>query len=145
MKLERNRVFVTSLFYRTSFFGHQSGLDSELVVGIIHCQIVSTNPGPSLDLTCRYLIRFETIPAYTPHVTVEILFPPIHGQTVEAQICLVHEDFWHWTATAGSDVVQSGRPIFDDFFQHLWPYIGNNTPNVVFQMVKRLWRIRIDQ
>ncbi|GFT58594.1 hypothetical protein TNCV_1250581 [Trichonephila clavipes] len=50
-----------------------------------------------------------------------------------------------WTATDGSDVVQSGRPIFDDFFQHLWPYIGNNTANVVFQMVKRLWLIRIDQ
>ncbi|GFT28656.1 hypothetical protein TNCV_4832271 [Trichonephila clavipes] len=49
------------------------------------------------------------------------------------------------TATAGSDVVQSGRPIFDDFFQHLWPYIGNNTANVVFQMVKRLWLIHIDQ
>ncbi|GFV29944.1 uncharacterized protein TNCV_3100221 [Trichonephila clavipes] len=49
------------------------------------------------------------------------------------------------TATAGSDVVQSGRPIFDDFFQHLWPYIGNNTANVVFQMVKRLWLILIDQ
>ncbi|GFW08763.1 hypothetical protein TNCV_4299361 [Trichonephila clavipes] len=49
------------------------------------------------------------------------------------------------TATAGSDVVQSGRPIFDDFFQHLWPYIGNNTANVVFDMVKRLWLIRIDQ
>ncbi|GFV52306.1 transposable element Tcb2 transposase [Trichonephila clavipes] len=49
------------------------------------------------------------------------------------------------TATAGSDVVQSGRPIFDDFFQHLWPYIGNNTANVVFQMIKRLWLIRIDQ
>ncbi|GFX17131.1 hypothetical protein TNCV_4266571 [Trichonephila clavipes] len=49
------------------------------------------------------------------------------------------------TATTGSDVVQSGRPIFDDFFQHLWPYIGNNTANVVFQMVKRLWLIRIDQ
>ncbi|GFV96188.1 retrovirus-related Pol polyprotein from transposon 412 [Trichonephila clavipes] len=49
------------------------------------------------------------------------------------------------TATAGSDVVQSGRPIFDDFFQHLWPYIGNNTANVVFQMVERLWLIRIDQ
>ncbi|GFV64029.1 HTH_48 domain-containing protein [Trichonephila clavipes] len=49
------------------------------------------------------------------------------------------------TATAGSDVVQSGRPTFDDFFQHLWPYIGNNTANVVFQMVKRLWLIRIDQ
>ncbi|GFW54692.1 transposable element Tcb1 transposase [Trichonephila clavipes] len=42
------------------------------------------------------------------------------------------------TATAGSDVVQSIRPIFDDFFQYLWPYIGNNTANVVFQMVKRL-------
>ncbi|GFS63893.1 adhesion G protein-coupled receptor B2 [Trichonephila clavipes] len=54
-------------------------------------------------------------------------------------------DFWHRTATASSDVVQSGRPIFDDFFQHLWPYIGNNTANVVFQMVKRLWLIRIDQ
>ncbi|GFT87513.1 hypothetical protein TNCV_1639001 [Trichonephila clavipes] len=51
----------------------------------------------------------------------------------------------HRTATAGSDVVQSGRPIFDDFFQHLWPYIGNNTANVAFQMVKRLWLIRIDQ
>ncbi|GFY14013.1 RNase H domain-containing protein [Trichonephila clavipes] len=50
-----------------------------------------------------------------------------------------------WTSTFGSDVVQSGRPIFDDFFQHLWPYIGNNTANVVFQMVKRLWLIRIDQ
>ncbi|GFU79228.1 hypothetical protein TNCV_2137511 [Trichonephila clavipes] len=49
------------------------------------------------------------------------------------------------TAMACSDVVQSGRPIFDDFFQHLWPYIGNNTANVVFQMVKRLWLIRIDQ
>ncbi|GFW92192.1 hypothetical protein TNCV_3540781 [Trichonephila clavipes] len=49
------------------------------------------------------------------------------------------------TTTAGSDVVQSGRPIFDDFFQHLWPYIGNNAANVVFQMIKRLWLIRIDQ
>ncbi|GFW82614.1 hypothetical protein TNCV_3491861 [Trichonephila clavipes] len=52
---------------------------------------------------------------------------------------------YYKTATAGSDVVQSGRPIFDDFFQHLWPYIGNNTANVVFQMGKRLWLIRIDQ
>ncbi|GFU20932.1 uncharacterized protein TNCV_3005061 [Trichonephila clavipes] len=51
----------------------------------------------------------------------------------------------HWTAKAGSDVVQSGRLIFDDFFPHMWPYIGNNTANVVFQMVKRLWLIRIDQ
>ncbi|GFU37681.1 hypothetical protein TNCV_2480691 [Trichonephila clavipes] len=50
-----------------------------------------------------------------------------------------------WTAMAGSDVVPSGRPIFDDFLRHLWPYIGNNTANVVFQMVKRLWLIRIDQ
>ncbi|GFX25293.1 hypothetical protein TNCV_1274531 [Trichonephila clavipes] len=49
------------------------------------------------------------------------------------------------TDTAGSDIVQYGRPIFDDFFQYLWPCIGNNTANVVFQMVKRLWLIRIDQ
>ncbi|GFU60323.1 hypothetical protein TNCV_149381 [Trichonephila clavipes] len=47
------------------------------------------------------------------------------------------------TATAGSDVVQSGRQIFDDFFQHLWPYIGNNTTNVVFQMVKRPKRVKL--
>ncbi|GFV11972.1 hypothetical protein TNCV_3339081 [Trichonephila clavipes] len=40
---------------------------------------------------------------------------------------------WHRTATAGSDVVQSRRPTFDDFFQHLRPHIGNNTANVVFQ------------
>ncbi|GFW23006.1 hypothetical protein TNCV_3647831 [Trichonephila clavipes] len=50
-----------------------------------------------------------------------------------------------WTATAGSDVVESGRPIFEDFFQHLRPHIGNNAANVVFQIVKRLWLIRIDQ
>ncbi|GFS94249.1 hypothetical protein TNCV_2013351 [Trichonephila clavipes] len=30
------------------------------------------------------------------------------------------------TAMADSDVDQSGCPIFDDIFQHLWPYIGNN-------------------
>ncbi|GFV49050.1 hypothetical protein TNCV_5065341 [Trichonephila clavipes] len=58
---------------------------------------------------------------------------------------ILQNDFWHRTAMAGSDVVQSVRPIFDDFFQHLWPYIGNNTANVVFQIVKRLWLIRIDQ
>ncbi|GFW42421.1 hypothetical protein TNCV_240181 [Trichonephila clavipes] len=61
----------------------------------------------------------------------------VHSLALFAQV--------HGTATAGSDVVQSGRPIFDDFFQHLWPYIGNNAANVVFQMVKRLWLIRIDQ
>ncbi|GFV89127.1 hypothetical protein TNCV_4913261 [Trichonephila clavipes] len=49
------------------------------------------------------------------------------------------------TAMAGSDLVQSGRPILDDFFQHLWPYIGKNTANVAFQMVKRSWLICIDQ
>ncbi|GFU89898.1 hypothetical protein TNCV_1287791 [Trichonephila clavipes] len=58
---------------------------------------------------------------------------------------VAHFIFLTRTATAGSDVVQSGRPIFEDFFQHLWPYIGNNTANAVFQMVKRLWLIHIDQ
>ncbi|GFT42535.1 putative LOC100569746 [Trichonephila clavipes] len=57
----------------------------------------------------------------------------------------VPEIIFKMTATPASDVVQSGRPVFDDFFQHLWPYIGNNTANVVFQMVKCLWLIRIDQ
>ncbi|GFX73709.1 uncharacterized protein TNCV_4290251 [Trichonephila clavipes] len=54
-------------------------------------------------------------------------------------------DFWHRTATAGSDVVNLDVQFSDDVFQHLWPYIDNNTANVVFQMVKRLWLIRIDQ
>ncbi|GFS74036.1 histone-lysine N-methyltransferase SETMAR [Trichonephila clavipes] len=58
---------------------------------------------------------------------------------------LTKDKKWVLTATVGSDVVQSGRPIFDDFFQHLRPYIGKNTENVVFQMVTRLWLIRIDQ
>ncbi|GFT64701.1 hypothetical protein TNCV_4399751 [Trichonephila clavipes] len=64
-----------------------------------------------------------------------------HAASVGAKSLLI---IMHMTATAGSDVVQYGRPIFDDFFQHLWPYIGNNTANLVFQMVKRLWLIRID-
>ncbi|GFU70266.1 hypothetical protein TNCV_904081 [Trichonephila clavipes] len=67
------------------------------------------------------------------------------GRGVPSQVPSSSFDWNSKTATAGSDVVQSGRPIFDDFFQHLWPYIGNNTANVVFEMVKRLWLIRIDQ
>ncbi|GFU56285.1 hypothetical protein TNCV_582211 [Trichonephila clavipes] len=43
------------------------------------------------------------------------------------------------------DCSQSGRQFSMTFFQHLWPSIGNNTANVFFQMVKRLWLIRIDQ
>ncbi|GFU53884.1 hypothetical protein TNCV_4254821 [Trichonephila clavipes] len=56
-----------------------------------------------------------------------------------------HFGVTHWDCHGWLGCSQSGRPIFDDFFQHLWPYIGNNTANVVFQMVKRLWLIRIDQ
>ncbi|GFT58383.1 hypothetical protein TNCV_2118861 [Trichonephila clavipes] len=81
------------------------------------------------------------------HPMIEILFPA--GDEIfpfdNGPIPAAGLDLWHRTATAGSDVVQSRRPIFDDFFQHLWPYIGHNTANVVFQMVKRLWLIRIDQ
>ncbi|GFT96240.1 hypothetical protein TNCV_3906801 [Trichonephila clavipes] len=69
--------------------------------------------------------------------------PLRHGWAFVDRDRVVNLYIWR-TATAGSDVVQSGRPLFDDFFQHLWPYIGNNTANVVFQMVKRLWLIRID-
>ncbi|GFV37124.1 uncharacterized protein TNCV_3633921 [Trichonephila clavipes] len=75
------------------------------------------------------------------------LLPQYKNET-QSELFLFHQAvrrFQFLTATAASDVVQSGRPIFDDFFQHLWPYIGNNTANVVFQRVKRLWLIRIDQ
>ncbi|GFU97290.1 hypothetical protein TNCV_4162541 [Trichonephila clavipes] len=43
------------------------------------------------------------------------------------------------------DVVNLDVQFSMTFSQHLWPYIGNNTANVVFQMVKRLWLIHIDQ
>ncbi|GFU93600.1 hypothetical protein TNCV_3401721 [Trichonephila clavipes] len=82
----------------------------------------------------------------------EFIFPrktpkKISGKVPYRFVTNSPDSVWNYreTATAGSDVVQSGRPILDDFFQHLWPYIGNNTANVVFQMVKRLWLIRIDQ
>ncbi|GFV06770.1 HTH_38 domain-containing protein [Trichonephila clavipes] len=50
------------------------------------------------------------------------------GDTVDAEQLRYAPPHWPCTrtATAGSDVVQSGRPIFDDFFQHLWPYIGKH-------------------
>ncbi|GFS55545.1 uncharacterized protein TNCV_1627681 [Trichonephila clavipes] len=72
-------------------------------------------------------------------------FEPVNWPPRSCDLTPLNYFLWAMTATAGSDVVQSGRPIFDDFFQHLWPYIGNNTANVVFQLVKRLWLIRIDQ
>ncbi|GFT06516.1 adhesion G protein-coupled receptor B2 [Trichonephila clavipes] len=79
-------------------------------------------------------------------VIVKEDFTPVCNWLLGRVVEVYHgKDFWHRTAPADSDVVQSGRPIFDDFSQHLWPYIGNNTANVVFQMVKRLWLIRIDQ
>ncbi|GFX46968.1 hypothetical protein TNCV_315911 [Trichonephila clavipes] len=91
---------------------------------------------------------FGTLPYDSPLPNqVKLNYPPIQ----QARQIAVNRTIKHHkinkqrTATAGLDVVQSGRPIFDDFFQHLWPYIGNNTANVVFQMVKRLWLLRIDQ
>ncbi|GFT04329.1 hypothetical protein TNCV_1928831 [Trichonephila clavipes] len=85
-----------------------------------------------LQLSSRVRRTITVIPC-----VVESYVRPSPG-AAENTCCLM-------TATAGSDVVQSGRPIFDDFFQHLWPYIGNNTANVVFQMVNRLWLSRIAQ
>ncbi|GFX73446.1 dscam17 [Trichonephila clavipes] len=49
------------------------------------------------------------------------------------------------TDTAGSDVVKSGRPIFDDFSNICGRISAITLANVVFQMVKRLWLIRIDK
>ncbi|GFV30617.1 putative DD41D transposase [Trichonephila clavipes] len=95
---------------------------------------------------------------HTAHATIDLLkdtfgnrlisrFVPVNWPPRSCDLTPLDYFLWGYvkTATPGSDVVQSGRPIFDDFFQHLWPYIGNNTANVVFQMVKRLWLIRIDQ
>ncbi|GFX21149.1 hypothetical protein TNCV_4367281 [Trichonephila clavipes] len=81
---------------------------------------------------------------YRSPLTVTLWPSSFYEEGFHQPIKRTKQFFW-MTATAGSDVVQSGRPIFDDFFQHLWPYIGNNTANVVFQMVKRLRLIRIDR
>ncbi|GFU55031.1 hypothetical protein TNCV_425391 [Trichonephila clavipes] len=88
------------------------------------------------ELRCFSLVRKLVV-----KITCGDWYPPIGHRTKE----ITASGECTRTATAGADVVQSGRPIFDDIFQHLWPYIGNNTANVVFQMVKRLWLIRIDQ
>ncbi|GFT89268.1 hypothetical protein TNCV_4385791 [Trichonephila clavipes] len=79
-----------------------------------------------------------------PKVGPGLLKKPFQASLLPAGVlqCLVLKNM---DLLTGLDVVQSRCPIFDDFFQHLWPYIGNNTANVVFQMVKRLWLIRIDQ
>ncbi|GFW53855.1 hypothetical protein TNCV_2446471 [Trichonephila clavipes] len=42
------------------------------------------------------------------------------------------------TATAGSDVVQSGRPTFDDFFQHFGRISAITRRMLSSQRVKRL-------
>ncbi|GFV66980.1 hypothetical protein TNCV_356661 [Trichonephila clavipes] len=70
-------------------------------------------------------------------MTIVLAYRPRHTPSLLIQSKDGSQSSWcvRLIATAGSDVVQSGRPIFDDFFQHLWPYIGNNTAYVVFQMV----------
>ncbi|GFW13128.1 hypothetical protein TNCV_3330601 [Trichonephila clavipes] len=97
---------------------------------------------PFLSTSSNGSISLTQMPN-VPTILQSISFRPIANSLSNSDICSYCLRI-HWTATAGSDVVQSGRLIFDDFFQHLWPYIGNNTANVVFQMVKRLWLIRID-
>ncbi|GFX16815.1 uncharacterized protein TNCV_2517951 [Trichonephila clavipes] len=91
---------------------------------------LGSNPGEDMDV-CKCIVPWRHGGTLNSRRAASILVRLVEGE--------------ERTVTAGSDVVQSGRPIFDDFFQHLWPYIGNNTANVVFQMVKRLWLIRIDQ
>ncbi|GFU52609.1 hypothetical protein TNCV_5015901 [Trichonephila clavipes] len=87
----------------------------------------------------------ERVPASQKNKWCFLALSNLQGKAAGFKCSCYNSIIQYKTATAGSDVVQSGRPTFDDFFQHLWPYIGNNTANVVFQMVKRLWLIRIDQ
>ncbi|GFT69659.1 hypothetical protein TNCV_1298681 [Trichonephila clavipes] len=100
---------------------------------------MSISDGPG-NLEHRLLTRMTSV-SHTPTPKYDIM--PMVGLWATAYLtCLIPSSR---TTTASSDVVQYGRPIFDDFFQHLWPSIGNHTANVVFQMVKRLWLIHIDQ
>ncbi|GFX24211.1 hypothetical protein TNCV_1365921 [Trichonephila clavipes] len=81
---------------------------------------------------------------YAPWIYSGQVFLKYRGMKIHLLVALLHDFVQTRTATAGSAITRRCRPIFDDFFQHLWPYIGNNTVNVVFQRVKRLWLIRID-
>ncbi|GFV51322.1 hypothetical protein TNCV_3615201 [Trichonephila clavipes] len=58
--------------------------------------------------------------------------------------CSFHEDQQE-TATAGSNVVQSGRPIFDDFSNICGRLSAITRRMLSSKRVKRLWLIRIDQ
>lgn len=44
----------------------------------------------------------------------------------------------HIGATVGSNEMQSGSLNFEHFIKQPWPYIGNNTANIYFQVVQRL-------
>ncbi|GFX42615.1 hypothetical protein TNCV_261501 [Trichonephila clavipes] len=101
------------------------------------CRMIIRHVKDPLSICSAWVLLAKLNPS-TGFTSSELRCLPPFGEETGSQNYLQ-------TATAGSDIVQSGRPIFDDFFQHLWPYIGNNTANVVFQMVKRLWLIRIDQ
>ncbi|GFW13027.1 hypothetical protein TNCV_3329591 [Trichonephila clavipes] len=95
-------------------------------------RLLAKFPGHVLQISVVHVVARAACLTYNPY----------HDEFRGPQWCIVMRgDYFEGTvrtATASSNVVQSGRPIFDDFFQHLWPYIGNNTANVVFQMVKRL-------
>ncbi|GFX91965.1 hypothetical protein TNCV_3577951 [Trichonephila clavipes] len=90
----------------------------------------SASQYPGFNVECSQ----REVPDWTPGLKVSLSKMGVDC----LEILLVDTVLCHKTATAGSDVVQSGRPIFDDFFQHLWQYIGNNMANVVLQMIKRL-------
>ncbi|GFY19922.1 hypothetical protein TNCV_2146151 [Trichonephila clavipes] len=128
LTIQMNQVSTNSVFQTTV---HRTLLR----LGLLVVRAMDSHP--------RYLAHLATtlnIPVYPFGNLIDSL-PARLTASLRKLVILVFDR----TATAGSDVVQSGHPIFDDFFQHLRPYIGNNTMNVVFQMVKRLWLMRIDQ
>ncbi|GFV51438.1 hypothetical protein TNCV_843781 [Trichonephila clavipes] len=92
-----------------------------------------------------YIVKGRSVTVARYRDEIQTPFFPRRRSDIISNVDIPNSAPPHEYLHPGSDVVQSGRPIFDDFFQRLWPYIGNNTANVVFQMVKRLWLIRIDQ
>ncbi|GFV02172.1 uncharacterized protein TNCV_1573841 [Trichonephila clavipes] len=123
----------------------------EVLIEFLDDRVISKGLWPpcSLDLSIPdfspwgYLknVPFKNNPLTLDELKRNILHAILDMKSYNLRKVPIILDYHRWLGCN----VQSGRPIFDDFFQHLWPYIGNNTANVVFQMVKRLWFIRIDQ
>ncbi|GFW15274.1 hypothetical protein TNCV_174191 [Trichonephila clavipes] len=132
----RERSFSSQLLLSLSVFLHRR-YGSERLIDVLHDLQLHMARGDVVVLIV------ETAMEESEHPKTAVIL----GEDIDMLVILIEHIQSHQEVFFKKDCHGwlGCSPIFDDFFQHLWPYIGNNTANVVFQMVKRLWLIRIDQ